>query len=208
MNAVLDPDVLWLAQAAAVVLLAGLAAAVIVGTLLLVRPGQLLAFNARLSRWIDTSQPFEALDQPRTVERFFYRHHRALGALLATGAGYVLLRWAFGYDRTQFLASLHRAWAFSFDWVVVGLEWIVVLLHAGILALGVVIFTRPSLLKGLEGVANRWHDAGRTGTLDTAFHYLETCFEAYPRASGLVVLVASGWSLAALVPYCLDVLAR
>ena len=57
----------------------------------------------------------------------------------------MLWRWAFDYDRGQFLAALHRSWTDSFDWVVGGLEWVVVLLHVAIFGLGLVILTRRTV---------------------------------------------------------------
>src|SRR5690242_16410919 len=94
-------------------LMVGLILALVVGVLLLAMPQALFALNARLSRWVDTRNALGMLDQPLSLERFFYRHHRILGVLIVMGSGYVLWRWAFDYDRADLLALLGRRWVSS-----------------------------------------------------------------------------------------------
>jgi hypothetical protein len=200
MSAFASAQYVWLAEALLVALAAGLALALVVGVLLLTRPRTLFAVNQSLSRWIDTRRHFRALEQPRMVERFFYRHHTPLGVLIVLGAGYVLWRWAFDYRQASFLAAVGPRWAGSFDWLVAALEVALIVLHVLILAAGAVILVRPSLLKRLEQTANRWHAGPPTDRLDTMFNPLDRSLAVYPRLSGLILLVASGWSLLALFP--------
>jgi hypothetical protein len=201
MSTLVSPDLLWLAQGLLVALTAGLALALVVSVLLLARPGVLFALNARMSRWIDTRRQFDALETPHQLERFFYRHHRAVGAAIIGGTGYVLWQWAFAYEREAFLLLLDRRWVTGhLDWVPVALETALVGLHGAILLIGVVILLRPSLLKGLERAANRWHQLPREHRLDRVVAHLDTGFELYPRLSGLILLLATAWSLASLIP--------
>ena len=205
----LSPDVLPWVQALAVVLLLGLLLALSVGLLLLARPQALFALNARLSRWVDTRQAFSLLDQPRHLERFFYRHHRILGSLIVLGSGYVLLRWAFAYDRADLLALLGPRWvARGMDWVPLALEAVLVGLHAAILVVGALILLRPSLLKGVERAANRWQEGPATTPLDSVVGNLDGTFEGHPRVSGLLLVALSAWCLLALAPVFADLLAR
>lgn len=205
----LSPEVLPWIQALALVLMLGLALALMVGVLLLARPQALFALNEWLSRWIDTRQTFGVLDQPRHLERFFYRHHRLLGGLIVLGAGYVLSRWVFAYDRKDVLALLSPRWlARGMDWVPLALEAVLIALHAAILVVGLLIMFRPSLLKGVEKAANRWQDGPPTARLDSTVANLDDTFEGYPRVSGLLLVVLASWCLLALAPAIADLLRR
>ena len=205
----LSPGALpWWAEGLLVALMAGLVLALAVGALLLAKPEALFALNARLSRWIDTRSTFGVLDQPRHLERFFYRHHRVLGVLIVLGAGYVLWRWAFHYDRDELLALLGRRWVTAgLDWIPAALEAVLVTLHTVVLVLGALIMFRPSLLKGVERAANRWQQASTT-PLDSVVGSLDGTFEGYPRVSGLLLVITASWCLLALAPVIADLLRR
>lgn len=205
----LSPTLLPWAQGLLAALVLGLALAFLVGLMLLTRPQALFALNARLSRWVDTRALFGALDQPRSVERFFYRHHRVVGALVALGASYVLWRWAFAYTPSDLQILFGQRWVtHGLDWVPAALETVLVALHAAILAIGVIIMFRPSLLKGLERTANHWQPALETTRLDAVVANLDDAFEGHPRVSGLLLAIASTWCLLALAPVVAEFLWR
>jgi hypothetical protein len=205
----LSPATLPWAEGLLAALVVGLALALVVGVMLLARPRALFALNARLSRWVDTRAVFGVLDQPRNLERFFYRHHRIMGLLIALGAGYVLWRWAFDYNRDGVLALLGRRWlARGLDWVPAALEAVLVALHGAILMVGLLVAFRPSLLKGFERTANRWQAGPPTARLDSVVGSLDGAFEGYPRISGLLLVITACWCLLALAPFMASVLAR
>jgi hypothetical protein len=198
-----------LMQGLAVALVLGLLLAFFVGVMLLAWPRALFTLNQRLSRWIDTRGVFSALDRPRHLERFFYRHHRTLGAAVMLGASYVLWQWAFHYERAGFVALLGRRWlAAGLDWVPPALEVILVGLHIAILVVGAVIFFRPSLLKGVERTANRWQEGLTTNPLDSVVEGVDHAFEGHPRVSGVLLIVSAAWCLAALTPIFVELLKR
>lgn len=208
MNA-LSPLSLPLAQGLLVALVVGLGLALVVGALLLARPQALFALNARLSRWVDTRGAFRVLDEPHHLERFFYRHHRALGLVIVVGASYVLWRWAFHYERADLIALLGpRFVSRGLDWVPAALETTLVTLHGAILMIGALVFVRPSLLKGFERTANHWQTGPATTPLDAVVGNLDGAFEGHPRVSGLLLVVSAFWCLLALAPVIADVLAR
>ena len=209
MSSLVTADLLWLAEGLLASLLAGLVLALVVAGLLLIRPDTLLALNRRLSRWIDTRGTLQVLERPLMLERLFYRHHRALGAAIVLGAGYVLWQWAFHFDRAALTRLLNPRWsANGLDWIVPAGEVIVVGLHVLVLLAGGVILLRPSLLKGIEKAANRWHGSVSSEQLDRIVGSLDERVAIYPRLSGLVLLVASLWSLLALLPVFLQAVAR
>ncbi len=201
-------SMLW-TDALLVALMVGLALALVVGELLLARPQALFALNARMSRWVDTRAAFGLLDRPHHLERFFYRHHWPIGILIALGAGYVLWRWAFAYERSEVLALLSRRWlASGLDWVPAALEATVVALHGAILVVGLLVAFRPSLLKEFERAANHWQRGPATAPFDTVIGTLDGTFEGSSRVSGLLLTIAACWCLLALAPFLAGVLAR
>lgn len=209
MASLVSPDFLWLAQGLLASLLAGLVLALVVSALLLTRPRTLLELNRRLSRWVDTQGALRALERPLMLERLFYRHHRALGVAIVLGAGYVLWQWAFGFDRAALSGLLDPSWRNNgLDWIVPAAELLVVGLHVLVLAVGGVILLRPSLLKGLEKAVNRWHGAASSERFDRVIGTLDDQVAVYPRLTGFVLLMATVWSLVALVPVFLQVLNR
>jgi signal transduction histidine kinase len=204
----LSPVALPLLQGLAVALVLGLLLALFVGVLLLARPGAAFAINQWLSRWIDTAPAFSALDRPRSLERYFYRHHRLLGALIVGGASYVLWRWAFVYERSDMIAVVGQRWVSAgLDWLPVALEAALVALHVVILVVGALIMFRPSLLKGVERAANRWQQPS-ANRLDAVVGNLDETFEGHPRVSGLILTISATWCLLALAPALSELLRR
>jgi hypothetical protein len=206
---VLPPELSWIVDGLLAALACGLLLACAVGLLLLASPRRLFAVNAVMSRWVDTSASLRKLERPLQIERFFYRHHRIVGALIVLGAAYVLWRWAFAFERDAFLTLIGRRWVTSgLDWIISALEAIVVLLHVLILAVGSVILLRPSLLKGVEKTANRWHSGPPSERLDAVVATVDEGVAIYPRLSGAVLVAASSWCLATLLPMVFQALSR
>ena len=204
----LSPTALPLLQGLAVALVLGLLLALGIGVLLLARPGTAFAINERLSRWIDTTPTFSALDRPRSLERYFYRHHRLLGALIVGGASYVLWRWAFVYERADMIAVVGQGWVSAgLDWLPAALEVALVALHMVIFVVGALVMFRPSLLKGVERAANRWQEPS-ANRLDSVVGSLDEAFEGHPRVSGLILAISATWCLLALAPALSELLRR
>lgn len=209
MSSLTSPEFAWLAEGLLASLVAGLLLALFVGALLLVRPRALLELNRRVSRWVDTRGAAQALEKPLMLERLFYRHHRALGAAILLGAGYVLWQWAFSFDRHGLVGLLDPRWrANGLDWIVPAAEVLIVGMHVLVLIAGGVILLRPSLLKGIEKSANRWHRGLSTEQLDRVVGSLDDRVAVYPRVCGLALLATSLWSLAGLLPLLLQALSR
>lgn len=209
MASLVAPEFLWLVEGLLASLLAGLVLALVVGGMLLARPGALLQLNRRLSRWVDTRGALQALERPLMLERVFYRHHRPLGAAIVLGSGYVLWQWAFAFERDALVGLLDPRWrANGLDWIVPAGEALVVGLHLLVLGAGLVILFRPSLLKNVERAANRWHGGLSSERLDRIVGTLDSGVEVYPRLAGFVLLIASVWSLVALVPIFVQTVTR
>lgn len=129
----------------------------VVGLFLSVAPRRFLDATARLNRWISTEAAFASLDRSRPTDRFFYRRHLWVGALLVFGGVYILYVFWVWYDRARLVSALPVIYnAAASAWIY---DSLVILLRGtgvvGFLA-GMVVTLRPSLLKALETRANRW----------------------------------------------------
>jgi hypothetical protein len=204
MHALISPQYLWLAEGLLTALILGLVFSVAVGVMLLASPKALFAMNQRLSRWVDTSAGFQKLEQPHNSERLFYRHHRIIGTLVTVGAVFVLWRWLFAFPKaTVKVLFLGTHASPNAAWLVPAIDWLIIGLHVFVLVIGVVIFARPSLLKGLEKTANAWHRVP-AAPLDKVIGTLDTGFALYPRLGGLLLISAAGGCLVSLLPMLLD----
>jgi len=191
----------WVAQGLLVSLALGLALSAAVGVLLIVRPDISLRIHARSSRWVDTRRFLEKLNRAWYLEASFYRHHRLLGGSMMAGAAYVLWSWLQAYDRMQVLSLAPQLRAQALDWIVAGLESTVVAIHFLALLLGLVIWARPSLIKGLEARANHWYGPqGFAAVLDRQYDAMNRWLALYPRRLGVLALGGSAYALVALYP--------
>lgn len=201
MQALVSPEFVWLAEGLLTALVVGLLLALLTGLLLLARPSALFAATQRLNRWVDTSERFRRLEEPHYWERLFYRHHRLIGGAVSGGAAYVLWCWLLATPRASATAvfgigpaALRNAWlAEALDSLIVGL-------HVFVLAVGLAILLRPSLLKNLERAANQWHQVPAGLPLDAVVANLDGGFALYPRLSGFLLVLASAGCLASLLP--------
>lgn len=177
-----------------------LALAFLLALAILVRPGLLERFERTSNRRYSMDHVTSALDTPRNIDRYFYRHHRLYGATVVILAVALLSFLAFRAPevawQSLFDGRMQEVGAILTDTGRVVL-WILGLFA---LAIGAVVFLRPSALKSLEARANRWlrpQEAIRG--LDREFHGPEQWVRRHPRAWGLVIALLSALCLLALI---------
>lgn len=88
------------------------------------------------------------LDKQWPVERLIYRHHRTFGLLVLAASSFCLWQ----LTRPELMTLLAGRSPVSI------LLWILLIGQALALLIGLIIFIRPSLLKPVETVSNRWLD--------------------------------------------------
>ena len=93
------------------------------------------------------------LDRQWQVERLIYRHHRLFGVIVLLTGTFCL--WQLG--RADLIALLDGSSTAS------ALLWILLLGQGFNLVVGLVILLRPSLLKPVESLSNRWHGSDPNG---------------------------------------------
>ena len=92
----------------------------------------------------------EVFERPRRVERFIYRHHRLFGGAIAAAA--LLLLVFMGVDPYRMVET--NVWRFA-----PGAQATLIAVYGLIvfaLIIGIYVGIRPSALKGVEALANRW----------------------------------------------------
>lgn len=179
-----------------------LAFAALWGLWLLLTPSAAQRFAGRADRWVASENWFEQLNRPVETARWFYRHHKAAGSLIAVAAALSLWRFSAAYERTSVMAMMDRSWITGgLDWVVPAAEAIFLSFNVLFLIFGCLVVVRPSLLKLPERVANRWVAVDPQNALDRRYDPLSTTVARYPRRVGAViaaVCAALFWQLIAV----------
>ena len=96
------------------------------------------------------SSLLEVFERPRRVERFIYRHHRLFGGAIAAAA--LMLLVLIGVYH-------HRIVETSVWYLAPGVQPALIAVYGLIvfaLIIGIYVGIRPSALKGVEALANRW----------------------------------------------------
>jgi hypothetical protein len=143
-------DIVW--HSFVLFLWIGSALAILVGIGIWLAPDKTGRINQYFSRWIDTYRLQAALDRPRWTERFMYRHHRLIGGLMLGGALFVLYKFLLTPLKGK-ISSLTGTDVFGLIDATAAVLTIGAVLGA---ALGLVMITRPSLLRDLEKASNHW----------------------------------------------------
>lgn len=193
-----------ISDASLVFFLGGAAVALVVGLWMIVNVSSLFKFNQYLGRWFSTRQMFRPMTAPIKSEPFIYHHHRIIGMLIVLASAYVLYNVAFQLESTAvqrlFLGSDYKN--HSLGWVVDGLFWVLALGSLVALVVGIYLFIRPSLLKGVEVWGNKWMSTRRsTKVLEIMRTGPEPVIAAHPRIIGILIVLASVYIVVMLWPH-------
>lgn len=164
-----------------------------IGLGIMVSPVRLMRLAETMNRWISTDALFRRLDSPTWSERVFYRHHRSFGALLVTGAGYVIYQFAWGIDYARLFGHIKVMGSYTAaNWLAHSLGFASVLFGIVACCIGIVVFIRPSLLKRLEQRANTWFTVDQSlRHLDRQVTAPDRFFARNPRLVGVLVALGS-----------------
>ena len=182
---------LW--RALAIFLLIGALLGVVLALLLIFKPQFLERLNRVANRWVSTRHISQWLDRSVSIERWFHQHHRAAGVVIVLGASYILIYFGFLFDKAYTL----QRWSGKFPAKLLdGLLDALVLgsLVGGAVALmvGLFLWLRPSLLRGMEEVANQWVSSRRvTKMLDVPHGQADIFIARHAQRAGWLLLVGS-----------------
>lgn len=188
-------DTIWISlwQALAIFLLAGALSGIVLALLLILRPQLMARANRTASRWISTRRMNRLLDRSIDIEHWFYRHHRMFGMLAVFGAGYILLYFGMLFDKPAVMRHLSgRLPEILLEGLLDALVLASLTGAAVALFVGLFLWLRPSLLRGVEEDANRWISLRRaTRLLDLPRGTVDRFVANHARRIGWLLLLAS-----------------
>ena len=141
----------------AIFLLAFTALGVLVSVLLIAKPQILDRFSRVANRWVSARRLNQFLDRSISIEHWFYRHHRAFGAVVMMGSLYIFIYFGVLFDKAYALQNL--SWKIPSKPMAGLLDALVLSSLTGATVaflVGLFLGVRPSLLRGIEEGANQW----------------------------------------------------
>ena len=127
------------------------------GVVFIINPKILTKYSKNLNRWISTTDFFNLLDKPRHMERRIYHYHRLFGFFITLGATYSLFIFIFDMNTQEIMNALPVIINASIsEWIYEIVYYLLIIANGLALIAGIIILIRPSLLKGLEALANKW----------------------------------------------------
>lgn len=200
MKQTIDLAVFTLGPVLYVLLLGGAVLGLIVGIVLLVNSERVLRWNAALNRWYSTRQAFNKLEEPIDVKRIVYRWHRVTGVLVFAGALFTLDVLAFSY-KTNALVHAFRGvgnphlLGIFFE----ALRIVLIVGNVAGLVAGAILCFRPSLLKGVEAMGDRYYSSREAVKPLEVMHFQPDEFvRSRPRLVGTLFTAGSLYILVAL----------
>ena len=189
-----------LGQTLFLTLLAGAALGLVIGIVLLVDSERALRWNGYMNRWISTSNALSVLDRPRDIKRLIYRWHRVVGLLVIAGALYSVNVLAFGFGTEPLVRSFRDlASPTTLRLTVDSLKIFLIAGNNAAILAGIILCFRPSLLKEVEGWADRQYGARLANpNLDAPRYPPDEFVRAHPRLAGTLATLGSLFVLVSL----------
>ncbi|MDX1455141.1 MAG: hypothetical protein R3217_06785 [Gammaproteobacteria bacterium] len=175
--------------------LLGLSATVGVG--LLVAPDRMRDTMRASNQRYSLRKALKPLEIQRDADRLIYRHHRLAGALLIIAASFFLYVYLTDSPVLKIAGWLQgQLGTDGFSGTVAGLGGFLAIVNFLALLLGVTLLVRPSALKPLEAVANRWVSTRQaTRHLDDEINTMDGLVWQAPRFAGGLILVGALYAL-------------
>ena len=188
-----DPTDIFLWQSLAIFLLIAALLGILLGLLLTFKPDLMERINRVANRWVSVRQIDRLLDRIISMEQWFYQYHRPLGILVILGAVYILVYFGVLFDKA---IALQRLNGYVPSGLLDGLLDALVLtsLIGAVAALfvGLLLWLRPSLLRGFEEEANQWISSRRAiKVLDVPHDQVNRFVARHARQIGYLLLLGS-----------------
>lgn len=166
---------------------------VMVSLMLIFKPKLLERVNRMANRWVTARRLNQFLDRSISIEHWFYRHHRAFGAAVILGSLYVIVYFGILFDKVY--ALQHLNWKVPPALMDGLLDALVLSSLTGAVTafmVGLFLWLRPSLLKGIEGEANQWISSRRAiKMLEVPHDQIELFVARHMQRIGWLLLLGS-----------------
>lgn len=159
---------------------------------LTLRSAAIVSFMRVMNRWVSTRQALKGLEAPRQVAQAA-ASARWFGAVLVALGAYTAVVLIAAVDVNGIAAMLKVDARYSLAAIGIhAAKWALVLGSLVAIATGIMLLFFPRAWRNVEARANRWYSTGNLeGSEDTVYLSLERIVEAFPRASGSVILAMS-----------------
>ena len=188
-----DPTVIFLWRALAIFLFIGALAGVVLALLLIFKPHLLERVNRVANRWISMRHIDRLMDRSISIEHWFYQYHRVAGIAVVSGAVYIFVYFGMLFDKAYALRHLNtRIPPKLLDGLLDALVLSALTGAAVALVVGLFLWLRPSLLRGIEEEANQWVSTRRaTKILDVPHDQVERFVARHAQQAGWMLLLGS-----------------
>ena len=189
----IDPAYIFLWRALAIFLMVGALSGVALALLLIFKPHLLGRVNHFANRWVSTRHLDHALDRTINIEQWFYQHHRVTGIAVVLGAIYIYFYFGIRFDK----AGLMQHWRSLIPPKLLDglLDALVLSSLVGAtvaLIVGLFLWLRPSLLRGIEVHANKWvSTSSAVQKLDVPHDHLDLFVARHSQRVGWLLLLGS-----------------
>ncbi|MDD5385005.1 MAG: hypothetical protein PHG89_09015 [Gallionella sp.] len=183
--------ILW--RSLAIFLLIGALMGVAVSLLLIFKPHLMARVNRVANRWISTRHLDQLLDRSVSIEQWSYQYHRPLGMLITFGACYILVYFGLLFNKASALQRLSGYVPVRLlDGLLDALALASLSGAAVALFVGLALWLRPSMLRGIEESANQWISSRRaTRVLDIPRDQVERFVAGHAQRVGWLLLLGS-----------------
>jgi len=160
-----------------------------------------LRFLKATNRWVSMPKSFESLEKPHDIDKAIMKRRRFSATFFIVGGAYTVIMLLFVVEFPYVVAALsENANPIIVAILVESLKWLLVL--SGVLAIvvGIAMLVSENALPALRAKLDHWYSADKVTEAASEMHMtLDNLTEAYPRASGLVLLVISTFALVTAV---------
>jgi len=184
---------IYLWRTLAIFMMLGALLGVALALLLIFKPDLLARVNRVANRWISTRRIGQVLDRSISIEHWFYQHHRATGMVVVLGAIYIFIYFGILFDKTATRLSLSSHVSPTLlDGLLDALVLSALVSAAIALMVGLFLWLRPSLLRGIEQDANQWVSTSRAAQmLDVPHGQVDRFIERHAQRAGWLLLLGS-----------------
>ena len=198
MNAMLS-EILF--DASYLFIIIGTFIALILGLALIFAPSFALKFNNKVNTRFSMREKTKRIETPIRSEPIFYKYSKLSGTILTVGALFVLYTLA-TFNAYTLIPHLPKSLPpVIWEWIIESAQVFFYLTCSFILVFGILVFIRPSLIKGLEKAANHWISTRQGFSKMTQdINFTNKLVNAYPRVFGVSITFFSIIILFLLLP--------
>jgi len=129
----------------------------ILGIIFIIVPEYVLRNLNKVDKWVSTEGYFNFINSSRDTEKKFYKYNKIFSLFLFISSIYVLYVLTLSMESKSLIAFFPESVpALMAPWLAQSIIYILVTFNVLALFLSIILFIRPSALKELEQLSNRW----------------------------------------------------